>query len=201
MVEYIDALVGRIVGKVHELGISQNTLIIFTGDNGTDRRVISDVNGKNIQGNKGNTTSYGTHVPLIAYWDNVIKPGQVNDNLIDFTDFIPTFMEVAGANIPAGFHSDGISFYKQLLGKRTKVRDWIYCYYNPNWGNRVPATWVHNKRWKLYSDDQFYDLKNDPEELNAIPEAALTPKAGKTKKQFTGIIEGYNEEQQKKNNP
>jgi arylsulfatase A len=117
-----------------------------------------------------------------------------NSNLIDFTDFLPTFMEVAGASIPSGFHADGISFYKQLLNKRTKVRDWVYCHYDPNWGKRLPASWVHDKRWKLYSDERFYNVQDDPEELNPIPDAALTSEARKAKKGFTTVLEMYNKQ-------
>lgn len=194
MVEYMDMLVGRIIDKIHELDMDKNTLIIFTGDNGTNKNIISVVNRKMIRGDKGHPTKYGTHVPLIARWEGVIKPGQVNDNLIDFTDFLPTFMDVAGAKLPADFYSDGISFYKQLRNEKTKERKWVFGSYDPNWGSFKSATYVHNKRWKLYSDGRFYDVKNDPEELNSIPETALTPKARKAKKKLAGILEKYEKE-------
>ncbi|MFW6101966.1 MAG: sulfatase-like hydrolase/transferase, partial [Bacteroidota bacterium] len=185
MVEYIDMIVGRFVNKVHELGISENTLIIFTTDNGTDTRIVSSYKGRKIQGDKGHTTKYGTKVPLIAYWNGVIESDQVNDNLIDFTDFLPTFMDVANAELPEDFHTDGISFYKQLLNEETEVRDWIFCSYDPNWGEFESKKYVHNKKWKLYGDGAFYNIEKDPEESNPLLDSALTPTARIVKKHFS----------------
>lgn len=193
MVEYIDKLIGKIVDKVDELGLNERTIIIFTSDNGTDRRVVSSVNGEKIKGDKGGTTKYGTKVPLIVHWDGVVKPNQVNDNLIDFTDFLPTFMEAAGAEIPDNFLTDGLSFYKQLLNQNTEVRDWIFCSYDPNWGNFEPNTYVHNKKWKLYGNGDFYNVKDDPEELNPLPDSVLTPTARIVKEHFSEVIKEMND--------
>src|SRR5690606_23790625 len=126
MVEYMDHIVGRIVKKTEDLGIAENTLILFIGDNGTSRKVISSVNGVEIQGDKGNTTNYGTHVPMVAYWPGHVKANSVHSGLIDFTDFIPTLLEVAGQKtVSRSMNLDGISFYPILMGKEKpkNVRD------------------------------------------------------------------------------
>ena len=175
MVEYMDKKVGEIINKVKEEGLSRKTLIIFSGDNGTSTKIVSILNGKKVRGAKGFPTVYGTHVPLIAYWDGVIKPGQLNNNLIDFTDFIPTFLETAGEKIPSDFHTDGTSFYKQLLNKKNaKKRDWVFCSYAPNWGSFKPYTWIQDKQWKLYKTGEFFNLQKDPDEKDPIQEAKLT---------------------------
>lgn len=191
MVGYMDKIVGKIVDKVREVGVSENTLIIFIGDNGTHPTVVSSLDGKMVRGDKGSPTTYGTHVPMIASWDGVIKAGQVNDNLIDFTDFVPTLMDVAGAALPAGFHTDGVSFYKQLLNKKTNVRRWVYCAYDPHWGNREAAAWAHDRKWKLYGDGRFYDIANDPLETHPIEDEALTSDARKTKNVLSKVHRRY----------
>lgn len=191
MVGYMDKIVGRIVAKLREVGVSENTLIIFIGDNGTHKRVVSSFNGEEIRGDKGQPTTYGTHVPMIAYWEGTIKPGQVNDNLIDFTDFLPTFMDVAGSKVPGDFHTDGLSFLSQLVNKKGNVRDWVYCSYDPNWGGREAATWAHDRRWKLYGDDRFYDIQNDPLELSPIDDETMTSRARKARKALKKAISEY----------
>lgn len=183
MVHYMDEKVGEIIETVKKEGLIRKTLIIYSGDNGTSTKIVSVLNGKEVRGAKGFPTVYGTHVPLVAYWDGVIQPGQVNHNLVDFTDFLPTFLEAAGEKIPAGFHTDGLSFYKQLLNKKdAKKRDWVFCSYAPNWGKFKPYTWIQDKQWKLYRTGNFFNIQKDPEEKYPIPEEKLTPREMEKKK-------------------
>lgn len=185
MVEYMDRKVGEIIKKVQEEGLSRKTLIIFSGDNGTSTKIVSTLNGKKVRGAKGYPTVYGTHVPLIAYWNGVIKPGQVNHNLIDFTDMLPTFLETARKKIPLNFHTDGTSFYSQLINKKNaEKREWVFCSYAPNWGSLKPYTWIQNKQWKLYQTGEFYDLQKDIGEKNPIATANLTPSAIKERERL-----------------
>ncbi len=96
MVEYIDKLMGRVIDKLDELVLRENTLVIFTSDNGTEQGVTSIVNGEEFVGGKLTSTDAGTRVPLIANWPGVIPEGVVNDDLVCFTYFFPTLAEVAG---------------------------------------------------------------------------------------------------------
>ncbi|MCP5120360.1 MAG: sulfatase-like hydrolase/transferase, partial [bacterium] len=128
MVAFMDKRVGRIAEKAEELDIAGRTLILFIGDNGTHRNLQSTLHGRTIQGGKGLTTDAGNRVPFIGYWPGVIPAGQVSEDLIDFTDFLPTALDVAGAAAPAGL--DGRSFLPQLKGERGNPREWIYTYYN-----------------------------------------------------------------------
>lgn len=191
MVEYMDKIVGKIADKVQDGGLRENTLIIFTGDNGTHKSVTSYFQGKEFRGDKGQTNILGTHVPMIANWSGVINPGQVNENLIDFTDFLPTFMEVAGAKIPSDFQTDGLSFFGQLLDKKTRAREWVYCSYAPNWGGRAPANWAHDRTWKLYDDDRFFNIATDPAEFQALPAGALSGDARKAKHKLKKALKIY----------
>ncbi len=80
MVAYMDEVVGRVVDAVDDMGLKENTLIIYYADNGTDRRVVSYTSFGAIAGGKGSTTDAGTHVPLIVRWPGTIKPG-LNEDL------------------------------------------------------------------------------------------------------------------------
>ena len=125
-VSYMDKMVGELVAHLNKEGLMENTLLLFIGDNGTDRAVVSTWEGTRIPGRKGYPEEYGTHVPMIAYWPEAISPGQVNEHLIDFTDFLPSLLEVAQAPRKNSKDSDGISFLPQLLGEETEVRDYVF---------------------------------------------------------------------------
>ncbi len=196
MVNYMDYLVGRIVKKTEALKIRQNTLILFVGDNGTDRDITSIIDGIPLTGDKGNTTNAGTHVPLIANWKGTIAEGSVNDNLIDFTDFLPTILEVTTGNLSDTLQTDGLSFYPQLLGKETKVRSWIFCDYAPNWGKFEPRRYVQNKNWKLYGNDMFYNLQNDPLEKYPLEITKQHSELNPMIQEFKKVLEMYQTEKQ-----
>ncbi|MDB4716372.1 sulfatase-like hydrolase/transferase, partial [bacterium] len=135
MVQYLDKLVGKIVQQVDDLGQLENTIIMFTADNGTHRSLTSRWNGQDIKGGKGSTTDMGTHVPFIASWKGKGVTGKVSDDLIDFTDFYPTLAQAAGITLGKDDPIDGVSFLPQLQGKKGTPRDWIFCHYQPYWGN------------------------------------------------------------------
>ena len=92
MVTYVDKMVGKIVNKLDELGLRENTLVLFTCDNGTSGAIKSELNGKMVQGGKRQMTDAGTHVPLIANWPKTIPGKQVKEDLVDFSDFLPTLL-------------------------------------------------------------------------------------------------------------
>lgn len=191
MVSYMDKLVGRLVDKVNDLGIADNTLILFIGDNGTDRDVTSMFQGQVVRGNKGYTTDAGTHVPMIAWWPGKITAGTVNKNLIDFTDFLPSLLDMAGMDIPEDQKLDGISFYNQLLEGPdvNQKRAWIFCDYNPNWGKFEPSRYIFDTDWKLYGNGDIYHLKKDIREEHPIQKQTLSPTVQKRIKEFEGVLE------------
>jgi len=160
MVAYMDEQVGRVVAKVDELGLGQQTLIIFTGDNGTNRKIRSQLNGRQIRGGKGRMTDAGTRVPLVVRWPGTVTDGQVTDLLVDFSDFLPTVLDVAGLDVPDGL--DGRSFAGLLKGKDDyRPRDWIHIYYCPRPERTKPQRFVRDQRFKLYGDGRFIDVAAD----------------------------------------
>jgi arylsulfatase A len=109
-----------------ELGIADDTVLIFLADNGTDRRISNNWgDGKAIRGGKGTMTDRGTRVPLIVRWPGKIAKKSTCDDLVDFSDLFPTLCELAGAPPPGG-KLHGRSFLPQLLGKPGHPRDWVH---------------------------------------------------------------------------
>jgi arylsulfatase A-like enzyme len=172
-VSYMDRLVGRIVGKVDELGLGERTLILFTGDNGTDTKVTSRWRGRTVKGMKGQPVELGTHVPLLARWTGTVPAGSVDSGLVDFTDFLPTLVDVAGVGIPDGLEVDGMSFLHRLRREPGPGREWVFCHYRPRWGRWGDARYVHDTDWKLYEDGRVFNIRTDPLEETPLDPHAL----------------------------
>ena len=179
MVQYVDTIVGRIVKKTEELGIAENTVIMFTSDNGTHRSMVSAWQDQKIQGGKGMTTDMGTHVPLITYWKGQTPEGQVLNDLIDFTDFYPTLAGLAGIKMGKEDPIDGVSFLPQLRGEKGTPRAWVFNHYQPYWQLNSAlqgAQFARTANHKLYRDGRFVappvDLKEENDLAAKIPEPA-----------------------------
>lgn len=126
MVAYLDKQIGQMLQTLEELGIANNTIVFFLADNGTDRDLTNIWGeGFKIRGGKGTMTDLGTHVPFIVRWPGHIKEGAVCENLIDFSDWLPTICELTGAPLPKE-KMDGRSFAPQLFGKPGLPREWIH---------------------------------------------------------------------------
>jgi arylsulfatase A len=172
MVAYMDKMIGRVDAKLEELGIRDNTVLIFLGDNGTHSTITSQFKGKPYWGGKGSTTARGTHVPLIVSWPALITTGRVNTDLICTADFLPTLCHIAGSPLPTGL--DGITFFPQLQGQPGTPRPWIYSWYSPR--QKMDLTvqeCVFNHHYKLYRDGSFFDLRQDPFETGPINPSSL----------------------------
>jgi arylsulfatase A-like enzyme len=193
MMAHMDQVVGRIVAKLDELQLRENTLVIFTGDNGTDRDVVSYMGNKAIQGDKGYTTDAGTHVPFIASWKGIIPEGEISDDLVDFTDFLPTLLEVAGVDIPDTVVADGHSFLLQLQGKTGDPREWIFCDYDPQWSNFVPRRYAQDKTYKLYANGEFYHFTSDWQEQQPLDTLNLDETAMTSYEKLKGVLGSFSE--------
>jgi arylsulfatase A-like enzyme len=172
MVEYMDKAVGRIVSRLDELELRENTILIFTGDNGTNRRIVSIAEGKEIKGKKGIPCFYGTHVPLIITAENTYDRGITNNDLIDFSDILPTICDLAGVQV-SELELDGMSFAQTLKGEKG-FREWIYCYYNSGKKQFPLAEFIQDHTYKLYADDRFFSIIDDPDENQAIKMDSLS---------------------------
>ncbi len=171
MVAYVDHLVGRIVDAVEDAGLGKNTLIIFTGDNGTHQRIKSTLNGRVIQGGKGLTTDAGMRVPMVAMWPETIPKGKVSTDLIDCSDFLPTLLEAARQKVPQ--HLDGRTFWPQLQGLPGTPRESFFCFYCPRPEKTPPVRFARDKTHKLYGDGRFYHVAMDPLEETRLPTDSL----------------------------
>ena len=189
MVEYVDKLVGRVTAQLDGLKLSEKTVVIFTGDNGTFPALRSTINGREMYGDKGRPTDAGTHVPLIAQWKSHIPAGKVNQDLIDFTDVLPTLSDITGVRVPAGVTVDGRSFAPQLRGQKGTPREWIFCHYDPRWANFKPARYAQDKQYKLYDDGVLYDYRQDPLEKSPLAQTSLTPAQEKSRQTLQSALD------------
>lgn len=154
---YMDKLVGKLLSVLDDLKLKENTLIVFMGDNGT-ASIYSErgtIGGKALSGKKGSMLECGSLVPTIASWPGVIEPGNVSDLLIDSTDILPTFADLAGAKLPTKNVLDGRSFLPQLMGKKGNPREWIFIELGNKW-------YVRNAKWKLNREGELFDMSNAP---------------------------------------
>lgn len=170
MITRMDAHIGRILDKLDELGLADNTLVIFTSDNGTtytggvDAAFFESTGG--LRGLKGSVYEGGIRVPFIARWPGRIEPGSVSHHVSAFWDMMPTFAELVGVPAPEGI--DGISLLPALVGDRAQPEhDHLYWEYHGLWNG---AQAVRTGRWKGVRlgghDDpdapiELYDLESD----------------------------------------
>ena len=166
MVEYMDIIVGRLVDEMTALGLRDDTLLLFYGDNGTDRRITSHLGETEVPGGKATPAQTGIRVPLIANWPGSPAKGVVNSDLIDASDFVPTLAALSGREAPKDWHLDGRSFAQQLLGKpASDPRDWCFFWYDPRPGWDKEAYHRHifalDHQYKLFSDGRFCDIAGE----------------------------------------
>jgi arylsulfatase A len=162
-IAYMDKQVGQIVAELDKLKLRENTLIVFAGDNGSVP--VGTVNGRKIDGSKGQVNEGGSRVPLIVNWPGTTPAGVVRHDLIDFTDILPTFAALAGANLPEKRKIDGHSFAPQILGEKGQPREWAYVHLGVN-------RYVRSDRWKLTGTGELFDMKDAP--FRQIPVAKDT---------------------------
>jgi arylsulfatase A-like enzyme len=165
MISRMDGNVGRILDLLDELKLSENTLVIFSSDNGTSPEGGQSLKFFNsagpLSGAKRSMKEGGIRVPTIARWPGKIKPGRTSDHPIAFWDFLPTACELAGVDPPSDI--DGISYLPELLGKTAEQKKHEYFYWI--WAIRVGKWKLHpagKNRYKLY------DLENDIAEKNDL---------------------------------
>lgn len=189
MVAYTDKLIGKLVARLDELGLRDNTLILFLGDNGTGRGTRSMMGDKLVGGGKGTMTHTGMHVPLVANWPGKITSSKVSPDLVDSTDFLPTLCDAAGVPLPAGLKIDGRSFWPQLRSEKGRPRDWYYCWYGPH--DAFIGEFAANQRYKLYRDGKFFDLGKDLDEKQPLKVNGLEGEAAAAAKLLQGALDRY----------
>ncbi len=202
---YLDKMVGRLIAKLEALDLRRNTMVIFASDNGNSALDPLPEGAARLPGRKGDSREGGTRVPLVVSWPGKIRSGSTCDDLVHVQDFLPTFVEVAGGKPPAASDCDGRSFYPQLLGEKGSAREWFVGWgAHPSvWLKRVAKelgdpdmepyklAWVRGRRYKLYNDGRFYDLKYDLAEQRRIGRGKGSIEAEKVRRKFQEILDGY----------
>lgn len=157
MVGLLDRQVGEIIKKLNDLGLSENTMIVFSSDNGShveggNDPEFFDSNGV-FKGHKRDLYEGGIRTPMIIKWPGVIKQGSTSDHISAFWDFLPTFAELLGMDNPEKL--DGISFLPTLKGGRSqKQHGYLYWEFHELGGRQA----IRKGEWKAVR----YGVKNDP---------------------------------------
>lgn len=180
MITYLDYKVGKLIEKLKAIGEYENTLIIFSSDNGPSYVQGVDFDYFNSAGpfreGSGYTKGYvyegGIRVPMIASWPGRIQPGSVSNHISAFYDVLPTLCDAAGVKAPA--NTDGISFLPTLLGDTQKEHDYLYWEFPSYSGQQA----VRMGQWKgirkgIFNNNleiELYDLSTDPTEEKNVAE-------------------------------
>lgn len=177
MAIWLDALVGKLVGKVDTLGIRDRTAIIFAGDN------LPSGGRKGKSTRRGNKrTMYDGWVPQIVSWPGHVKKGLVVDQVVQNIDYLPTILDMCGVKPPAAAKPDGASFVPLMTGKEVKWREEVFLQYGPGRAVRTdrwkyialrPVKGMYSKLEKslnIYGGerDVLFDLKKDPQEQKNV---------------------------------
>jgi arylsulfatase A-like enzyme len=159
MIETMDDNVGRLMAKLGELGIADDTIVLFTSDNG-GHHITS--NGP-LRGCKGWLYEGGVREPWIVKWPSVIKPGNTCNVPVMNTDILPTVLEACGLPSKPDLHKDGVSFASLLKGETKPVHDALFWHF-PHYGNHGsgPCSSVRVGDWKLihWIEDDSVELFN-----------------------------------------
>jgi arylsulfatase A-like enzyme len=169
MVGLIDRDVGRVIQKLKDLGIDDNTLVIFSSDNGANPQFIEPLGSTGgLRGYKRMLYEGGIRAPFIARWPGKIQAGQTSALMTSFVDFLPTAAEVSGAPLPAGI--DGISILPTLLGKPQPVQHEALYFeiYEPYFQQTVRWGDWKGYRLGLEAPLELYNLKADPTEKTDV---------------------------------
>lgn len=183
MVRYMDRMVGKLVKALDELGLRENTIIIFTTDNGTVSSVTGKMNGREIPGGKQRLTENGICEPFIVNCPGLVPAGKVTDALGDLTDILPTCAELGGAALPEKYVLDGVSLASVMLGKTSaSARNWIMAMGGNAGGSAAQLSEkgmeneytfrervIRDKEYKLYisskrQPEKMIALAGDPQE-------------------------------------
>jgi arylsulfatase A len=169
-IAYMDKLVGQLIAELDRLKLRENTLVVFFGDNGTaggysDR---STVNGRRLSGAKGDMLEGGALVPMIVNWPGRTPAGKLCADMVDSTDFFPTFAELAGAKLPEKTIIDGRSMAAQLRGEKGQPRDWAFIQLARSW-------YVRTTGWKLNQSGELFDMSEAPWGEKLVAPGSETP--------------------------
>ena len=173
MLESVDNAVGRILETLDELGLANNTLVIFTGDNGGLSGVT---NNDPLRHGKGWPYEGGIRVPLIIRYPRVTRPGTISDEPVTSVDYLPTILDAVGIPAPSERPIDGVSLVEHLKsgGRKPLDRQAIFWHFPHYRGRNIgPYSIIRAGKWKLLKwwegpDFELYNLEEDIAEENDL---------------------------------
>ena len=177
-VEAVDQNVGRIMAALDRLHLTDDTVVIFTSDNGGTPQFTAP-----LRGSKGQLYEGGIRVPLVVAWPGLARPGTTCDAPVSTVDFYPTFLELAGVPGPKGQMLDGVSLVPAFHGATGLKRPRLFWHFPCYAGRATPASAMREGDFKLieFFEDgghvELYNLRADPNEERNL--AAIQP--GKAK--------------------
>jgi arylsulfatase A len=184
-IRYMDKQLGALVAELERLGLRQNTLVIFSGDNGTAAGYPAPVQGRMVNGWKGSMLEGGSRVPLIASWPAVTPKGKVLDDIVSFADPYATFADLAEVKPPEGFKTDGQSFAAQLRGEAGAPRAWAFVQLGAHWYVREPG-------FKLNEAGHLFDMADAPFVEKPVDPADDTQQSKAARRRLAAVLAELN---------
>ncbi len=186
-IAYMDKLVGQLVAELDRLKLREKTLIVFFGDNGTGGNYSdrATVNGRRLSGAKGDMLEGGALVPMIVNWPGKTPAGKICTDMVDSTDFFPTFAEFAGTKLPAETVIDGRSMAAQFRGEKGQPRDWAFVQLARKW-------YVRSTGWKLNQAGELYDMSGAPWGEKLAPADTKDPAALAARQRLSAALAQLN---------
>jgi len=212
MVRYTDIILAKLLGALEELEIRDDTIVVWTTDNGSGGNLVGHINGKPVRGGKTLLSENGVNAPFIVNCPGLVPEGEINRSLIDFTDMLPTFCELAGIIPPGDIEFDGTSFAPVIRGEKEESdREWIMgmgSHAAKILDGRVTNAYlfrdrvIRDERYKAYinTGGEIYDiidLQNDFYEQDNLVNSADTG-ANEAKSKFQKVLNSF---PRKDNNP
>jgi arylsulfatase A len=175
------------VDDLERLKLRENTMLVFVGDNGTGGNYadVSTIGGRRLSGEKGSMLEGGANVPLIVNWPGRTPAGKVSVELVDSSDFLPTFAELAGAKLPEGTIIDGRSAVAQFTGQPSKGREWIFIQLARQWYAREAG-------WKLNQAGELFDMGQAPFEEPRVAKDTQDPAAKAARSRLQAVLDKLN---------
>jgi len=186
-IAYMDKLVGKLIAELERQKLRENTLVIFVGDNGTTGGAAkrATINGRRLSGQKGSMLEGGALVPMIVNWPGVTPAGKVSADLIDSTDFFPTFAELTGAKLPPKTILDGRSFLGHVRGEKGTPREWVFIELGKYWYAREAS-------WKLNREGELFDMNQAPFDEKLVARDSKDPAAVAARKRLQTVLDQLN---------
>ena len=186
-VRYMDKLVGKLIAELERLKLRERTLVVFFGDNGTSngRAARATIGGRPLAGAKGSLLDGGGRVPMIVSWPGAAPAGRVSADLVDSSDFLPTFAELAGVALPADTVIDGRSLAAQIRGEKNGSRSWVFHQLARNW-------YVREADWKLNQAGELFDMSDAPFVEKLVAPGSETPAALAARRRLAAALAQLN---------